>query len=199
MEAFGQGWQYTVFDLGNGRVLKQRNSNSTLLRVLLRECFSFPFIHNPFWLLPRQYRDARKNALASIPKITENTLEPWMLGNPVVHPDGSYEQDKVVTMRELLRIASPAEGEQLIDQFVAFNKTLVERHLIDRYFDIGPNFGRDVHGRIVLIDLGELYSDPAAIKKQIDERVWHESIGKIPEHFRSYFVEAMDAAFASKE
>ena len=96
MKTLGRGWQYTVYDLKNRRVLKRLNSPFATYSVMLRD--SFPYIHHPLWNMPRLYEDAKKAAISSIQKIKHNTLEPWMLANPAVLSDSSYEQDKVIPL-----------------------------------------------------------------------------------------------------
>ncbi|MFA6514787.1 MAG: hypothetical protein WCT42_00790 [Candidatus Paceibacterota bacterium] len=41
MKKIGQGWQYTTYDLGNGRVLKKFHSWSKAYFVMLRDIFPF--------------------------------------------------------------------------------------------------------------------------------------------------------------
>ena len=64
MRLLGQGWQYTVYDLGNGRVLKQYNTKFAAYCVMLKACF--PFTKNPLWELPKYYRGCKQTALDSI-------------------------------------------------------------------------------------------------------------------------------------
>ena len=49
---------------------------------------------------------------------------------------------------------------------------IAERSFEVESFNIAKNFALDAQGRIILMDLGELYSSEAAIKKQIQERIW---------------------------
>jgi hypothetical protein len=195
MKVIGRGWQYSVYDLGNGRVLKRGHSPLVAAFVMLRD--SFPYVRLPLWEMPRHYREAKKAARCSIPKIMENTLEPWMLANPKMHADGSYEQDMVTPLCICLERATNEEGERLIDAFVEFNKILLKNTIIDKSFDAGNNFGIDAHGRMVLIDLGELVCERAKIDEQLRARIWsaHYVLSGVPRRLHTYFLEKMDEAF----
>lgn len=197
MKVLGRGWQYTVYDLGGGRVLKRHNSALAACYIMLHD--SFPYIHHPLWVLPRLHREAQAAACRSLSTLRSHTLEPWMLANPTLRDDDSYEQDKVTPLDLLLRSASREEGERLIDAFVAFNRELVSAHLIDKSFDIGNNFGLDSQRRVVLIDLGELVCEREAIEAQMRARIWsaHYVLSGVPQRLHAYFLAKMDEAFMS--
>ena len=198
MKVLGRGWQYTVYDLGNGRVLKKYNSLLTAYMIMLRDCF--PYVRDPIWKLPSYYCGCRETALSSIKKISDNSLEVWMLANPKVLNDFDYEQDRVIPIHDYFQQASSEDGEKIIDSFVDFNKLLVANLLIDKSFNITKNFGIDKLGRVVLIDLGELYSSKAGIEQQIKKRIWHSLyvIKPIPTKLRPYFLAKMDDALLTQ-
>jgi hypothetical protein len=195
MRKIGRGWQYTTYDLGNGRVLKKYNSKLVAYPVMLRDCF--PFLKNPIWKLPGYYRGCKETAVDSMRKISTTTVAPWMMGNPKVLNVLDYEQDKITTLHDLDTIEI-GQVKKVIDDFVEINKVLVDRNLIDKSFNITKNFGLDSTGRVILMDLGELYSSTAAIDKQRKERAWskHYVVGPIKNtQIRSYFIEQMDKNF----
>jgi hypothetical protein len=132
-------------------------------------------------------------------KVQQGTLEPWMMGNPRVLNELDYEQDKMIPLHEQLDKVSAAEAKILIDHFIAFNALLVERSLVDKSFNITKNFGLDRGGRVVLMDLGELYSSKAAIDEQRRKRMWASKYvtRAIPDkEIRGYYIEQMDKHFA---
>ena len=195
MKKIGRGWQYTTYDLENGRVLKRYNSKLVGYLFMFKECF--PFRNDPIWKLPGFYRGCKETALDSIQKISNPVLESWMMGNPKILNSLDYEQDKLIPIHDFLKTADSEKGKQTIDDFVEFNKILVQKSLIDKSFNIAKNFAIDNRGRIILMDLGELYSSTAAIEKQIRKRAWaeHYVVNSLPPNLRSYFVDRMDAAF----
>lgn len=195
MKLIGKGWQYSVYDIGNGRVLKKSNSTIGAFFIMLYD--SFPYIHHPLWDMPRLRREAKDAALSSISNIKNKKLDAWMLANPIVNDDLSYEQDMVIPLRAQLERSSEEEGKKIIDDFVDFSVRLVKQSCIDKRFDIGNNFGIDANGRIVLIDLGELCCDIESVENQIQLRAWDSCsvLSGVPRRFRSYFVKAMDETF----
>lgn len=52
-------------------------------------------------------------------------------------------------------------------------------------------------GRVILMDIGELYTSEASIDKQIQDRAWakHYAVNPLPISLRDYFVQEMDAEF----
>lgn len=163
---------------------------------MVKECF--PFKNDKIWEIPGFYKGCRETALDSIKKISQPVLEGWMMGNPKILNTLDYEQDKLTPLHDFFLTAGPEEGRAAIDAFVEFNKILVQKSLIDKSFNIAKNFAFDQQKRIVLMDLGELYSSTAAINKQIKNRAWakHYVVNPLPPELRDYFVAKMDIVFS---
>ena len=154
MKVFGRGWQYTTYDLGGGRVLKKYNSLAQAYVVMFADCLRYG---QPTPLkIPRYHKGCKETAMDSMKKVSNGPLESWMMGNPKVLNSLDYEQDTLTPLHEKLADAGTTEGKKIVDDFVAFNKLLVERSLIDKSFNITKNFGIDAQGKVVLMDLGEL-------------------------------------------
>ena len=196
MKVLGRGWQYTTYDLGNGRVLKKYNS---ALVGYVVQFLSFLRWGSPLpWKIPAYHRNCKNTARDSMEKVAHSPLEPWMMGNPHLLNELDYEQDTMVSLLEKLLNLPVEEGKKLIDAFVAFNKILFERSFIDKSFNITKNFGLDTHGRVVLMDLGELYSSQEAIQKQLAKRMWASRyvVREIKnKELRDYYIDQMDAHF----
>jgi hypothetical protein len=198
MKLLGRGWQYSTYDIGNGRVLKKYHSVISGHIQMFKECF--PFRDDPIWKLPGFYKGCRETALDSIKKISNGScLESWILGNPRILNTLDYEQDRLLPLHEHFETVDTETGKKTIDAFVVLSKLLVEKKLIDKSFNIAKNFALDSSGRVVLMDLGELYSSDAAIQKQINKRAWAANyvVKPLPEPLKEYFVKSMDTAFAS--
>lgn len=198
MKKIGRGWQYTTYDLGNDRVLKKYNSKIIGYIHMFKICF--PFNNDPIWKLPGYYRGCKQTALDSIKKIQNPILDSWMMGNPKILNSLDYEQDKVIPLHEALSLTGDERGGEIIDSFIEFNKVLIQRNLIDKSFNITQNFALDKNGRIILMDLGELYSSTASIERQISDRAWakHYVVNPLPINLRDYFVQRMDEELGSK-
>ena len=192
MKYLGRGWQYTVYDLGNGRVSKKYNTKFQAYSIMLRQ--TFPSFRYPFWKIPRYHRGCRDTALDSIKKIKETKIDMALFGYPKVLNELDYEQDKAIPLHVYFKTLSLDEGKKRIDQFINLNQKLIKSRLIDKSFLIGKNYGLNSKGEIILIDIGELYSSDEAIKRQIARKPWdiYYVTSTIPKKFRSYFVEEMN-------
>ena len=63
MRKIGEGWQYSVYDLENGRVLKKFHSFIQSYWVILKTIF--PSKDDPLMMVPDFSRSMKKKALAS--------------------------------------------------------------------------------------------------------------------------------------
>ena len=191
MKYIGRGWQYTVYDLGNNRVLKKYNTRLQGYWIIFKQCF--PYINYPIWKIPDYYNGCRNTALDSIRKIKTTNVSMALFGNPKVLGDLDYEQDKVIPLNIYFKKLNISEGQKIIDRFIDFNLVLIKNRLMDKSFLIGKNYGINDKGDIVLTDIGELYSSEERIKQQIDKKPWdiYYVTSTIPRRFREYFVEQM--------
>ena len=198
MRVLGNGWQYTVYDLGNGRVLKKFHSPLKLYWVILKTIF--PFRDDPLWKLVPYARSMKRKALHSKQIIKSGRIPAEMIGNAAFLNNLDFEQDKVQTLQEYFKDKTTEELKFIIDKFIAFNLKLLARGVIDKSFNITKNYGVCSGGEIVLIDIGEIFDDPKRIREQIGIKVWtkHYVAGCIEDvEARAYFVEQMEKNFGS--
>ena len=199
MKVLGRGWQYTTYDLRNGRVLKKYNSLLKGWAIIFIDQLRYK--GGSIWKVPGFYKGCKKKAIRSMEIISRGMVDPWMMGNPTLLNALDYEQDKVIPLHDCIKTVDTEEGKRLVDRFVSFNKILLERSVIDKSFNITKNFGLTADKRIILIDLGELYADPLAIKEQIKKRPWTARyVAEVihnPE-VRTYYVEQMDKNFVTE-
>ena len=198
MRMINRGWQYTVYDLGNGRVLKKINSRFVSYLMMLHD--SFPYIKHPVWKFPGYFARCRRDAALSMKAVSQTSIESWKLGNPKVLDELSYEQDKMVPLKEYWKAVGLDESQRVIDDFVSLCEFLVANSLVDKNFNIGENFAIDSQGRVILEDLGELYFQTDMIAEQLKKRPWadYDNTHIVPRELRSYFVGRMDEAFFSR-
>jgi glycosyltransferase involved in cell wall biosynthesis len=159
---------------------------------------SAPYTVNPPWKYPGFYRRAKEEAIRSRYIVERTDVPMWMLGNPRYLDGLDYEQDLATPLSVALKKASESEGKRIIDEFVAFNKALISRSLVDRGFTIATNFALDREGRVILTDLGELRDDKEEIERIISSRPWAlpHVFHFIPIGLRAYFLSEMDRALA---
>jgi hypothetical protein len=196
MKILGRGWQYTTYDLENGRVRKIYNSWPVAYWVIFTDCLKFSPLK--IFKTPWYHNGCKAFARDSMKRVAGGRLDSWMMGDPKILNELDYEQDFLTPLHEKISAVSLDEAKKLVDAFVEFNKVLVERSLIDKSFNITKNFGVDAQGRVVLMDLGELYADKASIDEQRRKRMWtfpYVTRAILSPEIRDYYVEQMDMHF----
>ena len=196
MKKIGQGWQYTVYDLENGKVLKKFHPKVKAYFIILKEIF--PFKNDSFFKISSFVKSMRRKAAASFEILKKYDIPSELLANPILKDNYNYEQDKVLALHEAFVHLNTNEIKKIIDQFVKLNKKLMNLGFIDKSFNFTKNYGLNARGEIVLIDIGELIDNEELINKQIKNRVWTKSYisGRIKnKEARGYFINEMDKNF----
>jgi hypothetical protein len=192
MKKLGRGWQYTVYDLGNGRVLKCWNSRPVAYMMMCSD----RILALRFWRFPMYYRASTSTATYSLRELKKSPLPMSLFGNPKYLENGfDYEQDKLLPIDEYLKTVSIEKQKEMVDKFVVFNKFLIQNSCIDKSFNMGTNFALGKGGNIVLSDIGELYFTEKLIAQQINRKAWAKPyvLGPLPKELRSYFLEKMES------
>jgi len=196
MKKIGEGWQYSAYDLGNGRVFKKFHSPLKTYWVILKDIF--PFRDDPLTKLPSFARSSKRKALASFEILKTRNIPSSWIGNPKLFENLNYEQDKANPLHDVFAQGDTASIKSIIDQFVIFNKKLLEVGIIDKSFNITKNYGLNEKGELILIDIGELFDNPERINKQLIDRAWDRNYvsGHIQnKEAQEYFIKKMDENF----
>jgi hypothetical protein len=204
MNIIAIGWQYTVYDKGNGKVVKHFHS-FLFAAVIMTKDILVDLLrlrrHSLFDILPL-LKEMRELATHSIEGIRSHPeIPPRFFGNPIFIPGTlDYEQDKVKTFRSYFNSCQSTElKKRLIEKLVRFCRDLATLGIVEKSFNIGSNFGVDPEEDIMLIDLGEIIFDPLLSKIQIQKRPWANqgNLSFFSEHeLRAHFVQCMDESFA---
>lgn len=196
MKKIGQGWQYTTYDLENGRVLKKFHSWLKAYIVIIKDIF--PFNKDSFFEIPSFIKDVKRKADESFEILKRvNIPQEWM-ANPRFINKYDFEQDKVQPLHKVFEDLDSEEIKKLIDKFIEFNLKLLNLGVIDKGFNITKNYGINNEEQIVLIDIGELFDNKELVNKQIKDRGWtHNYVGGCikDEEAREYFISEMDRNF----
>jgi len=182
--------------LGNGRVLKKFHSVCQLYWTILKDVF--PFYNDSVWEVPGFVKSSQEKAIASFGIVKSGVIPADWMGNPKLLEGLDYEQDKARPLHDVFENADTVTIKSIIDEFIIFNKDLLEIGIIDKSFNITKNYGLNEKGEIILIDIGELFDDPAKIKKQFATRAWdkHYVAGCIKDNeAQKYFIAQMDKNF----
>lgn len=196
MKKIGQGWQYTTYDLGNGRVLKKFHSWPKAFFVMLREIF--PFKDDSFFEIPTFIREVKERADDSFELLKRKNIPLEWMANPKFISKYDFEQDKVTPLHEAFENSNMNEAKKIIDLFIDFNLKLLNIGVVAKGFNITKNYGLNSDGQMVLIDIGELFDDEEYINKRLKNRGWEKSyIGGCIENeeVRNYFISEMDRNF----
>ena len=168
MRKIGEGYHYSVYDLGNNRVLKrQKKKWRVLLYILFVNCF-----------LPRTVREY-KNALRNIEEtkyvykgIQERFADLKLFGHPVFLQGIDYEQDKVTIFKKALLIETDESIKLYIHKYIQSIHKLWRRGCHEKVFNFTINTGIEKDGTIVLIDFNEISFDKEDARKDILNQTW---------------------------
>lgn len=192
MKKIGEGWQHTVYDIGNGRVYKKYKSFlSRFLHIYFHPSISF------FEAITESKRMTTEVS-KSFEIIRQNKIPPEWLGNPELLTNFDYTQDKVIPLGKILNEHDTKRAKEIIDSFIEFNKKILEFGFIDLSFKIAVNFGLTAGGGIILTDIGEVVVDPERIIRQRKEHDWHSDYVKNHiknDEIRKYYQDQMDEHF----
>ena len=195
----GEGWQYTTYDLENGRVLKKFHSIFKLYWVILKDIF--PFQEDSLFKIVGFARASKRKAIASFKILKKNNIPLAWIGNPKFLDNLDYEQDKVKPLHNVFAESNTVTIKSIIDQFIILNKQLLQKGIIDKSFNITKNYGIDKNDKLILIDIGELFDSLESIRNQIMRRAWdkHYVAGCIKDkEAREHFIKKMDENFGLK-
>jgi hypothetical protein len=196
MKKIGEGWQYSVYDLGNGRVLKKYHSPFKSYWVILKNIF--PFKNDSIFKIPIFSKSVKRKAVTSFTILKQGKIPPAWIDNPKLLTGLNYEQDKEQPLHDIFEKMNTTEIKKTIDKFVTFNKRLLAIGIIDKSFNITKNFGLNKNDEIILIDIGELFDNPERIKNQLLDRAWDRDYvaGCIKDfEAQKYFIQKMDDNF----
>jgi hypothetical protein len=199
MKKLGEGWQYTAYDLGNGRVLKKFHPLWWRYWIIFRGIY--PFTYDKPWDVPRFVKNSKQKAQASLEVLKRRNIPSEWIGNPKFIHKLDYEQDKAQPLHDLFENSDTDRMKLLIDQFITFNKQLWKAGIKDKSFNITKNYGLNKEGEMMLIDLGELFDEPVEMQRQLVLREYERNYvaGCIGDKgAREYFIKKMDENFGIK-
>ncbi len=173
MKTIGRGWQYEVYDLGNGRVLKKRYFGLLQFLKIYSYLFGVKGIVSIAYTKSEQRRvtDAADFSEIYIKELLKHdSLD--ILGNPFFHTDGSYEQDYGTPLLEILKKKNLKESEKILNNYVVLIKETWCYGFADTVFKFQINNGIRKDGRLIQLDFGEITTDKEKVKKNIKEKRW---------------------------
>lgn len=188
MKKIGQGWQSTVYDLGNGRVLKKVNNRWQTFWLIF--WYRFPRNIKRAYLgyggimrLARNSLDFLKPHLADLKNV---------LANPTINSDYSYEQDWVTPVIVYFKNHTYEENIKIIDQYVNLIFLFWSYGFGEQPFKLLLNYGVTSTGELVFFDLGELYFTKEKATERIQSRHWYKTYFPSGVELKAYYFKKMD-------
>ena len=187
----GIGGQFTVHDIGNGRVMKIPNSMDGTRRFVggwgphvgkmkrhipLKETASHRDSCVPHVLRLAARYSALSDALA----------------RPRAMPGQCFTQDRVRPLRDLIPTAAPGEIRSYLDGYADVCQLCWRYGIHDYIFFFAGNNAIDAQDRAVLLDFGEVAFDTTLVAKFVEGREWERKDVLIketlpPEYHEHYF------------
>ncbi len=166
MNKIAQGLQYTVYDMGNRRVLKIKTTLFEKVRILRSWN-----IRNPITII-RCVFEAYLITYTSIQGLKFVKNIDWsMFGNPTFF-GLNYEQDKVTTLSDFFSSHTISENKLIIDALIVHIHNQWKYGMADTVYNFTVNNGVDASGSVILIDLGELTFDKEVVRTHITKKKW---------------------------
>lgn len=195
MKFLASGYQYKVYDIGNGRLLKKTQPYFyTFVKVMevakKQEGASF------FKSLVIAYKAGRVNKKSlKIMKEKLKVVPGYLFANPeFIGNSLNFTQDKVVTLEKYLKENTTEDRKAVIEKYVELQKIFWSYGIHDAVYKFQPNYGVDKNGRVVCIDLGEFVFNKDDAIKSIGTKKWltRPSYKKWPEgELKKYYTDLM--------
>lgn len=169
----GRGWQYAVYDLGNGRILKKKYSNLEKFFLIKEKQikkgkpYSLPQILISILRVNKMAGDANEYIRKLSTKFNLS-----FLGNPLFDRFGGYGQDKVLLLDDIFNSCSLEDGKRLFDQYSLLIHETWKFGFSDIIFNFLGNNGIDRNGKIIQSDFGEITFNKNKVLENIKNKRW---------------------------
>lgn len=165
-----QGWQYAVFDYGD-KVKKVPHSWEDIRQILLRRDVQYE--EGALEVLVDRILEYRDESVSGLQRME---VDRSLLGDPVFLENGSFLQDKVITLGDKLdELEGDIEGRRLvIDEYIDFIYKCWKSGFSERTYNFTKNNGYGSCG-VILIDLGEILFCKEEVVDTLKEKRWLKS------------------------
>jgi hypothetical protein len=186
----GHGWQYAVFDYGD-KVKKVPHSREDMRQILLRRDVQYE--DDELEVLVDRILEYRDESVAGLLKME---IDRSLLGDPVFVENGSFLQDKVITLRDKLdELEEDTEGRRLvIEEYINFIYKCWKSGFSERTYNFTKNNGYGSCG-VILIDLGEILFYKEEVAVTLKEKRWLKSwsfMKDLDAELREYYKQEMN-------
>jgi hypothetical protein len=199
MKLIGKGWQYRVYDIGDGRVRKiKRTPIERFCRI-----FFMPKVveknrkmrFNPV-LSYREMRRISRESDENMRQFKEILpfLPAHLTGNILLFEDINYEQDYVTPLLQYFEEHNDSENKKILTQYVQLILELWQYGCSDSIFNFATNSGIDSQNRVIQIDVGELDFEREAVAEKVQNKQWLSQASYIysTDDMKRFFANEMD-------
>ena len=190
----GIGGQFTVHDIGKGRVMKIPNSMDGTRR--------FVGGWGPHVAKMKKHRPLEETAVfrdKCIPHVLRLAARyPTLseaLARPLAMPGQCFTQDKVPPLLDLIPTVTPAEIRSYLDGYADVCQLCWRYGIHDYILFFAVNNAIDAQGRVVLLDFGEAVFDTAVVARFAERREWETKDallkGFLPSEYHEHYFQAM--------
>ena len=167
-ELIGIGGQYTVHDIGDGRVVKIPNSMDGSRRFVGGwgpHIAEMKNKHRPLTETAYYRRYCVPHVLRLAARY--RTLRD-VLGRPQAGPGSCFTQDRARPLRDLIPEATPAEVRNTLDATADLCQLLWRYGIHDYIWFFLVNNAVDARGKVVCLDFGEVAFDTAWVEPNVE-------------------------------
>ena len=195
-----EGWQMWV-DLYEDHVIKIPKTRKEVTRTVKKYLEYLGKSHETKETVDRVFKDVTN----SIKIIKRSKMPKKYFAYPEFLEKGQLKQKRVISidkkLLELIKKKKIAEAKKLIDKFFKFIHKMWEYGIHEKPLKFNTNFGL-IKNKVVLIDLFELTTNKAKVKKHIGKKSWRKKeegyIHSLPKILVDYFIEQADKKITPK-
>ena len=192
----GVGGQYTVHDLGSGRVVKIPNSMDGARRFVGGWGPHVSKMKRHFPL-----EETAGSRAFNVPHALRLAARYPTLSAALAHPRAMsgecFSQDKVQVLYDLIPKASPDEIRGYLDGYADVCQLCWRYGINDCILFFSVNNGIDAQGKVVFLDFGEVTFDTTLVASQAEKAIWETKDvllkGFLPPEHHDYYFQAMES------
>jgi hypothetical protein len=171
VRTIGMGAQYTVLEAGPGRVLKVPNTLEAAAELIST------WAPHPWGITAEQHAEMvahfREESVPHVVRLAGRHPElSAAVGRPHMQADGSFTQDRVTPLSEVIERATPERIRSVLEQCAELTVLLWRYGIYVRCFSYADNNGVRADGGLVQLDFGESSFDTAWVSKAIEDEPW---------------------------
>ncbi|MFA6161362.1 MAG: hypothetical protein WCT54_00900 [Patescibacteria group bacterium] len=177
LKKIGDGLQYNIYDLKNGRVLKKPKTTRERIAILKRWQGKKKYSKSDMDRIVKHAEKTGELTNNVAKKIAQrlNAIDGELFGSPEFSQHAKYTQDKVMTLGEYILHHNSGQNRRILHRYAKSIIRAWEYGLGETVFNFSVNSGIDKKDEIIFIDLGEFTSDRIRVRQMIKIRRWLKS------------------------